>query len=292
MASFASEHGTVLPAFFRALFEFAMVWIGMAASASAVRKFERKNLVRAACESRFMAFRTGNRHVASRQRVDRSLMLRDSEDRAMKIRDGVACFAAIFIGLGGKLPVVRIFVAIKASRKLHGVPRFPTRGDVTFGAFHFRMHACERIFRSRVFRHSKQGWLPTFQGVAFRAVAFLGAIRELPAVRVWFVAIGTLRKRKLFFEITIQVASDATHGLMFSNQRVLCLGMVKRKILRNFLPARGCVAMLASFLELAMMWIDMAIRAGGKFHVLETCRAASDVRLVAFFARHLPVQPR
>jgi len=291
MASFASERGAILPAFFRALFEFAMVWICMAGSASAVRKFERKNLVHTACAACFMAFRTGNRRVASRQRVSRFLMLRDGKGRAMKIHHGVACFAAILVGFGGKLPVVRIFVAIKTSRKLHGIPCFFTRGNVAFGAFHFRMHAFERIFRSRVLLHSKQGRSPTLYRVAFRAFAFSGAIRELPAVRVWFVAIDTLRKGKLFFEIPIQVASEATHRLMFSNQRVLCLGMVKRKILRNFLPVRGGVAMLASFLELAMMWIAMAIRAGCEFHVSETRRAAGDVRLVAFFARYKPVQP-
>ena len=64
----------------------------------------------------------------------------------MEISDGVTLFAAIFEGLGGKLIVVSILVAIETGGELHFINGVFAGRNVTFGALDFHVQAFERIF--------------------------------------------------------------------------------------------------------------------------------------------------
>lgn len=61
-------------------------------------------------------------------------MIDYSKGGAVKIDDRVATLAPVLIGGGGKLPIVRIFVAIQAGCKFHFVQRILARGNVALSA--------------------------------------------------------------------------------------------------------------------------------------------------------------
>ncbi len=120
--------------------------------------------------------------------------------------------------------------------------------------------------------------------MTFGALAFFGATCELAAVGIGLVAIDALGKGDRLFEITGGVARDARDRGVLTEQRIFCFGVIEGKVLSNFFPAGGGVAVLARFLELTPMRIEMARGAGAKFHVLEARGAARCIGLVTFFA--------
>jgi len=211
VACFTAQRGAIGAFLCHALFEFSLVGIGVAGSACAVREMEWQNLVCSSAVAGFVALRAGGGHVRPGQDEMGVFVLGNRESRAMKVLYRMAVLAAILVGGGGKLFVVRVLMAIRAGREFHLVNGiFPRRG-MTFIASDGPVFSFERIMRSRVFLYAKLRWLPTFDGMAFRALPLAGARLELPFVRIRGMAIRALRKRQRLFEIASGVAIAATH---------------------------------------------------------------------------------
>ena len=79
---------------------------------------------------------------------------------------------------------------------------------------------------------------------------------------------------------------------MLSDQRIFRLRVIELEDGKQILPAAGGVATLAGLLELALVRIDMACRAGIELHVLIASGSARRIGFVALFARNLYVQAR
>lgn len=96
-------------------------------------------------------------------------------------------------------------------------------------AFHFDMLALQWVFGCVVLFHAEKRGLPAIHGVAFRALALFGPCFELAFMRVRFMTIIAIAKRKDPLEITLQMAlSAADHGVL-AEERVFGLGMVEFK---------------------------------------------------------------
>jgi len=102
--------------------------ICVACRAGLVRKPERQNVLAAMRDSRLMALIARHGEVRTRKRELGLLMLRDGEERPMKVAHGMARLAAIVVWRAGELTIVRILVAIRAARELHLVDRLAARG--------------------------------------------------------------------------------------------------------------------------------------------------------------------
>ena len=181
---FAAQRRSIGALLRHAFFEFTFVWIHMAGCAGAVAEMERKNLVRSSTEAYFMAIRAGHRHMRPSQHETRVLVLGDGERRTMKVLNRVAILATVLVRRRGKLTVVRVLVAIRASREFHFVNRVLAGRRVTFVAGDGRMLSFERIVRCRVFLHAKLRRLPAFDGVAFRTLSLARPRLELSLVRI------------------------------------------------------------------------------------------------------------
>lgn len=156
VAGFAAKRRSVRPAPLHPVLELSVMRIDVARGARAVRKSKGKDLVPPAREANLVAVRAGDRHVAAHKRIGRLLVTRDRERRAVKIGNGMAWLALILVRLRGKLPIVGIFVAIHARRKLHLVNRLLARRNVALRALHGDVHPLQRVFRSRVFLHAEK----------------------------------------------------------------------------------------------------------------------------------------
>ena len=194
VARFAAQRGSIGALLRHALLEFALVGIRVAGSAGAVREMERQNLVRSSAEARFVALRAGDGHVGPGQHEVGVLVLGDRERRAMKVLYRVAVLAAILVGRGGKLLVMRVLMAIRARRELHFVDSVLAGRRVAFVASDGRMFSFQRIMRCRVLLHAKLRWLPAFDGVALRALSLARPRLELALVRIGRMAICALGK--------------------------------------------------------------------------------------------------
>ena len=73
------------------------------------------------------------------------LVLGNGEGRAVKVFYGMTILATIVIRGGGKLLVVRVLMAIRASRELHFVDRILAGRRVTFVTSDGSMFSLERI---------------------------------------------------------------------------------------------------------------------------------------------------
>ena len=102
------------------------------------------------------------------------------------------------------------------------------------------------------------------------------------------MAVYAVGKRQWFLEVAVDVALRAAHCRMFSEQRVLCLRMVKFEPRHELFPARRRMAVLTALgLERPLVRIHVAIEALSKLHVLIARRASWNIWLVAFFAGYL-----
>lgn len=95
------------------------------------------------------------------------------------------------------------------------------------------------------------------------ALAAIRTLRELSLVGIGLVAVGALRERNRFFEITATVALDAADHGVFSHQWELGFRVIEflAQTCSKFLPSAGVVAGLASLRKGAVVRIAMAIRA-------------------------------
>jgi len=275
-----------------AILEFALMGIGVAGRASAVREMERQNLVRSSGEARFVTLRASDSHVSPGKREASVLVLGNGERRAMKVLYGVAVFAAILVRRGGELFVVRVLMAIRARRELHFVDSVLASRRVAFVASDGRMFPLERIMRRCVFLHTKLRWLPAFDRVAFRTLSLARPRLELPFVRIGSMAIRALSKGQRLLEIASGVAVAATDFQMHSQKRVLCFRMVELHRRIHFFPTGCRMAGFARSLESALVRIGVAGNAGIEFDPSELHGLVGAGREVALFAGHLCVHTR
>lgn len=219
---FAAQRSSIGPLLRHAVFEFALMRIGVAGGARAVREMERQNLVCSSAEARFVAIRAGDGHVSSGQHEAGVLVFGNRERRAMKILYGVAVLAAILVRRGGELFVMRILMAIRARRELHFVQSVFAGRRMAFVASDGRMLSLERIMRCRVLLHAKLRRLPAFDRVAFRTFPLACTRLELPFVRIGSMAIRALGKGQRLLKIASGVAVAAGNFQMHSQERVFC----------------------------------------------------------------------
>src|SRR5215475_4222114 len=97
-------------------------------------------------------------------------------------------------------------------------------------------------------------------------------------------------KWNFFFEVAPEVAGGASDGSVFPLKRIFGLGMVEIVARQHGFPATRSVADFARFLKLAMVRIEMAIRAGAELHISIAGRPPGGVWLVALLAWHLNVK--
>ena len=210
VAPFTTEDSAVRTTPRHPLAKFSVMRILMAGGARFVCKAKRQDLVGPVRHGRLVALIAGHRGMSARQRELRPLMHGNREKRALKTLHVVAVFAPVAMGRTGKLPIMRVLVAVRAIRELHLVNGVLARGDMALRALHGGMFALERIPGSLMFLHAKQRRLPTLDPVAFRAFALQGTIRELAVMDI-FVAVGAIRESKRLLEFTSGVASRAIH---------------------------------------------------------------------------------
>ena len=127
----------------------------VAGGACAVLKMERQNLVRSSAQSCFVALGTGNGNVSSSQHEMRFLVLGNREGRSVNILYRMAVFAAVQVRRGGKLLVMLILVAIRASREFHFVLSILAGWGVALVTSNGSVFSIERIFRCRVFFYAE-----------------------------------------------------------------------------------------------------------------------------------------
>lgn len=121
------------------------------------------------------------------------------------------------------------------------------------------------------------------------AFAAIGALGELPVVRV-FVAIHALLERKRLLEISTGMALSAVDADVLAQQWKLRLGMVEvliHALKRHLLPSAGVVARLATLREAAAMRVFVAVRTliEGNANVLRLSVGAVGMALRALHLR-------
>lgn len=114
VAGFAPQGRAVSTPPRHAIFEFAVMRICVAGSATSIFKVERQNFVGAACRSHLVTIGAGHGGVCSGQGETSVAMLSDGKERAVKIADGVAIFAFVQMRRRGELAVVSVFVTVRA----------------------------------------------------------------------------------------------------------------------------------------------------------------------------------
>ncbi len=180
--------------------------------------------------------------------------------RGLEPFDRVACAAFSLVGARGKLPVVRILVAIRAKSMGHRSLEVTMR--VAIGARHGRVLSKQREIRLRMIetlqlRHA----IP-----ACCVVAGLARPREGAFVRIG-VAAGTRRERqpnvlhKWLCVSHCHVALRAGHGRVSAGQRKFRSGMVEP---RGGLPGACGVARRAVSAELPAVLVYVATLAIGR----------------------------
>lgn len=114
MASLAPQRRSVGGALGHAVLKFAVMRIGVTRGATPVFEMERHNLVGVTRGAFFVTAHARHHGVSPFQRVSCLPMHGDRKFRPVKIDDAVAVFTAIRVFGVGKLPGVRVLVAIRA----------------------------------------------------------------------------------------------------------------------------------------------------------------------------------
>ena len=208
----------------------------------------------------------------------------------MKVLYGVAILAAILVGRGGELLVVRVLMAIRARRELHFVDGVLAGRRVAFVASDGRMFSLERIMRRRVLLHAKLRWLPAFDGVALRTFSLARARLELSLVRIGTCGKSRTGQRPAVFLKSPPVWQSLQPTFKcIPSERIFCFRMVELHRRIHFFPTRRRVAGFARSLEGALVRIGVAGDAGIEFDPRELHRLFGAGREVALLAGHLGV---
>ena len=100
--------------------------------------------------------------------------------------------------------------------------------------------------------------------MAALALAAIGSVRKLAAVRIGLVAIRARIVHNRSLEVRTLVTTLAGNLKMLANQGVVRLRVIESRCKVRLLPSEGRVAGIASLLEFALVWIAMTIRAAGE----------------------------
>ena len=222
-------------------------------------------------------------------------VLGERKRRRLESLQRVALLALIQPGRSGELRLVLVVVAVQAAGELDLVKRVLPLRDMALRALEFRVLAFERVCGGGMRLHIELGRFPAVEVVAGRALAAIGALRELAVVRI-LMAVHALGERQFFLEVAIGVAGDAFHRLVLAEKRVLGLGVIE--ILGqaggdDSLPAAGGMAGLAGLLgKAAFMRVGVAVVtfAEGQANVTGLVVRTRRVALFAFDRRVLPGQ--
>jgi len=220
------------------------------------------------------------------------LVLRQRESRGMVTLEIVALFAAIQVGGAGELALVLVFVTVHALAELNLEERvFPLRNVAAF-ALHLRVLALKRVSALSVLFDSEGRGLKAVHGVTAGAFDSPNSFDELAIVHV-LVAIDALLKRQGFLEVSLQVALRTSDRLVFAQQGIFRLGVVKFLVdglQRTAFPAARVVACRAGLLlEASLMRISVAVVALTERQTRPTGLIVRS-RSMALLARHLRVQ--
>ena len=233
--------------------------------------------------------------VSSRQRKFRRFVPCQRIRGGFEATDHMAALAAIVPRCPRELSLVDVGVAVPALRRLDFVKGVEPLGDMALLASHRAVLSFQGIGCVLVQGHRKGGGFEALNGVARGALTAIFAGIELPMVRVVVMAIQAFLKGNGPVQIPSQVAQFAAHPRMFSQQGILCGGMVKSLTHRrrgNLFPSRRGMAGLACRLKNAMMDVGVAIIAGieSEANVFDDLRMFG-LRLMALLAGQTPVLP-
>jgi len=209
----------------------------------------------------FVAFGASGSQVCAGELELCLLVARQSERGRRVSLDGVARFAAIQVRRCRELRFVHVVVAIETLRKLDLEARVFAGGNMALCAIDVRMLALQRIQGCRVVFYSEQRWLESIHVVTRFATAAIGTLRELSAMGIRAVAVGTIVKCQRPFEIAGGMAFVAGHFEVFSQERILRPGVVETGAHvrhRNSFPTGGDMTRLAGTREAAVMRIGVA----------------------------------
>lgn len=229
VAGFASLRCAVGASLGHAIFEFAVVGIRVAGSATAIFEAERHDFVGAACRPHLVTIGARNGGVGSGQYETSVAMLGDGKEGAVKIAHGMAIFAFVGVRSGGELAVMRVLVTIRAKSEFDLVNRIFTGGQMALSALDGNVFAFQRIARCVVLLHFEQGGFPSIQGMAFGALSLFRTSFELAFVGIGLMAIVAVCKWQGPLEIIIDMTVCAINLSVHSQQRIFCLRMIERK---------------------------------------------------------------
>ena len=153
VAGLAACRRTVGTLLLHALFELALVRIGV--TAGTVQVFPVIDRRRLGLEFRrlFVAIRAGSRHVTSGENEARLLVLGDAERGGLVALESVAAIAGVEIGRGNELSGMPVSMAIRAVLEFHLEQRLFALGNMTLGTLDSRVASLQRVGAGRVFFH-------------------------------------------------------------------------------------------------------------------------------------------
>jgi hypothetical protein len=173
-----------------------------------------------------MTFHAGYRQMTASKYECRFLMARDIKRCGPVAVQCMTLFASVLVRRSRELCLVFVLVTIQAVIELDLVKSLLASGNMAPIARQLGVATLQWVRRVRMLFHSELGWFETIYAVATRALAAIRPLDELSLMLV-AVAIHTLLKSQRLLEIAIAVALNAFHLLMFSEQRVLRLGVVE-----------------------------------------------------------------
>lgn len=202
-----APHGLSLGIQFRhAHIKFASVYVCMAGGTSQLLEMVKSHF---GTGERLVALIAYHRLVATGQRPTGLLVLGQRVAGGLEGGARVALLAAVGPRCAGKLAFVLVFVAIHAEGKLHLEDRLLAGWDMAFGAFHHSVRKHQREFGLCMIGRREGGRTPTIHRVAALALAAVGALGKLPAVRIGRMTVGALRMTDRCLEVFTLVAGDA-----------------------------------------------------------------------------------
>jgi len=165
--------------------------------------------------------------MSSGERETGVLVFRHGVVRLLEGSPIVTLFAAVAPRSCRELALVFVLVAIQALRKLDLVSSIFACRNVARFALHCCMRKSEREFSLSMIRGRESGGLPALHRVAAFASAFVGALKELPAMRIGLMAIGTIVVRDWRLEIARLVTGFAGYLDMLAKQGEVRFGVVE-----------------------------------------------------------------
>jgi hypothetical protein len=145
----------------------------------------------------------------------------------METLNQVASLTAVLEGLGGKLLLMRVLVAVGTGAKLQLVHGLTARGLVALLTFQVSVFPGERVRRRLVICLAESCGDKALLVVAGAAVASLFAGFELSPVRVFGVTVAAVLMGDGLAELDPAVALTTRESAMLAGKREAGLGMIE-----------------------------------------------------------------